>query len=158
MRVIVVSDTHRDFRTLLRIVEKHREEATLFLHLGDGAQEVEDIKALYPDLPIQGVRGNCDFSWGEPTTRAITVGNVRIFMAHGHDLGVKSSTEVLVRLARENGCRIALHGHTHRGDIRYEDGVYVMNPGSPSMPRNGNATYGILDITDAGIVPFLVEI
>ncbi len=158
MRVIVVSDTHRDFRTLLRIVDKHRQEAALFLHLGDGEQEVEDVKNLYPDLPITSVRGNCDFSWDNPTTRVVTAGNVRIFMAHGHDLGVKSSTEMLVRLARENGCRIALYGHTHKGDTHYEEGIYVMNPGSPSMPRNGYASYGVIDITGGGIVPFLVEI
>ena len=36
MRIIVISDTHRDFRTLHRIVEKHREEAAMFLHLGMG--------------------------------------------------------------------------------------------------------------------------
>lgn len=158
MRVIVVSDTHRDFRTLLRIVDKHRQEAALFLHLGDGEQEVEDVKNLYPDLPITSVRGNCDFSWDTPTTRVVTAGNVRIFMAHGHDLGVKSSTEMLVRLARENGCRIALYGHTHKGDTHYAEGIYVMNPGSPSMPRNGYASYGVIDITGGGIASFLVEI
>ena len=54
MRVIVVSDTHRDFRTLLRIVDKHRQEAALFLHLGDGEQEVEDVKNLYPSRPPPG--------------------------------------------------------------------------------------------------------
>ena len=27
MRIVVVSDTHRDFRTLLQIVEKHKGEA-----------------------------------------------------------------------------------------------------------------------------------
>ena len=39
MRIVVVSDTHRDFRTLLQIVEKHKGEAAYFLHLGDGEQE-----------------------------------------------------------------------------------------------------------------------
>ena len=87
MRIVVVSDTHRDFRTLLQIVEKHKGEAAYFLHLGDGEQEVEDVKALYPELPLLAVRGNCDFSGENPETRVATAGNVRIFMAHGHDLG-----------------------------------------------------------------------
>ena len=116
MRVIVVSDTHRDFRTLLRIVDKHRQEAALFLHLGDGEQEVEDVKNLYPDLPITSVRGNCDFSWDNPTTRVVTAGNVRIFMAHGHDLGVTSSTEMLVRLAPERLRQLRRDRHHRRGD------------------------------------------
>ena len=158
MRIVVVSDTHRDFRTLLQIVEKHKGEAAYFLHLGDGEQEVEDVKALYPALPLLAVRGNCDFSGENPETRVVTAGNVRIFMAHGHDLGVRGTREVLVRLARENGCRIALYGHTHKGDTHYEEGIYVMNPGSPSQPRDGRASYGIIDLTDAGIVPFLLEV
>ena len=119
---------------------------------------MEDVKALYPALPLLAVRGNCDFSGENPETRVVTAGNVRIFMAHGHDLGVRGTREVLVRLARENGCRIALYGHTHKGDTHYEEGIYVMNPGSPSQPRDGRASYGIIDLTDAGIVPFLVEV
>lgn len=158
MRIIVISDTHRDFRTLHRIVEKHREEAAMFLHLGDGEQEVDDLLALYPELPLLAVRGNCDYSGERPESRVAVAGNTRIFMAHGHDLGVKGSTAVLVRLARENGCRIALYGHTHKSDTHYEEGIYVMNPGSPSMPRNGRASYGIIDITSAGVVTFVVEI
>ena len=58
MRIVVVSDTHRDFRTLLQIVEKHKGEAAYFLHLGDGEQEVEDVKALYPALPLLAVSGS----------------------------------------------------------------------------------------------------
>ncbi len=158
MRVIVIADTHRDFRTLYRIVEKHRQEAGLFLHLGDGEDEVSRIREMDPDLPLLTVRGNCDFSGESPESRVAMAGNTRIFMAHGHDLGVKSSTSLLVRLARENGCRIALYGHTHKSDTHYEEGIYVMNPGSPSMPRNGRASYGIIDITSAGIVTFIVEI
>ncbi len=158
MRVIVISDTHRDFRTLRRIVEKHREEAALFLHLGDGEREVDEILALYPDLPIEMVRGNCDFASMLPDTKAVFAGNVKIFMTHGHTLSVKGSLSHLVSAARENGCRVALYGHTHKGETHYDEGIYVMNPGSPSAPRDGRASYGVIDITEGGIFPFLVEI
>ena len=158
MRVIVISDTHRDFRTLRMIVEKHREEAGLFLHLGDGEREVDDLMALYPDLPLEMVRGNCDFASMLPSSRVAVAGGVRIFMTHGHNFGVKASLGPLVAAARENGCRIALYGHTHKGDTHYDEGIYLMNPGSPSQPRDGKATYGVIDITEGGIMPFLVEI
>lgn len=158
MRVIVISDTHRDFHTLLRIVEKHKDEAGLFLHLGDGERELDDLLAVYPNLPLQAVRGNCDFASMLPETAVAFAGDVKIFMTHGHTLGVKGSLSHLVAAARENGCRIALYGHTHKGDTHYDEGIYVMNPGSPSMPRDGRASYGIIDITPGGILPFLVEI
>ncbi|MGI5895060.1 MAG: YfcE family phosphodiesterase [Candidatus Merdivicinus sp.] len=158
MRIIVISDTHRDFHTLWEIVQKHRKEADLFLHLGDGERELDDLLAVDPDLPLQGVRGNCDFASLRPATEVAFAGDVKIFLCHGHTLYVNAGLDHLVSQARANGCRIALYGHTHRGDVHYEDGIYVMNPGSPSQPRDGKASYGIIDITDGGILPFLVEI
>lgn len=158
MRVIVISDTHRDFRTLRQIVEKHREDAGLFLHLGDGEREVDDLLALYPNLPLKAVRGNCDFASMLPETETVFAGDVKIFMCHGHTLHVNAGLAPLVSQARNNGCRIALYGHTHRGDTHYDEGIYVMNPGSPSQPRDGRASYGIIDITPSGIMTFRVEI
>ncbi len=158
MRIVVISDTHRDFRTLRQIVEKHLEDANLFIHLGDGEQDVDQLLGLYPELPIEMVRGNCDFASFLPDTDIVFAGNVKIFICHGHTMNVKSSLEPLVSQARKNGCRIALYGHTHRGDTHYDEGIYVMNPGSPSQPRDGSASYGIIDITPGGIMTFLVEI
>ena len=158
MRVIVISDTHRDFRTLRRIVEKHREEAALFLHLGDGEREVDEILALYPDLPIEMVRGNCDFASMLPDTKAVFAGNVKIFMTHGHTLGVKGSLSHLVSAPRENGGRLAPSRHTPKGEPHYDEGLSVITPGSPAAPRDGRASYGVIDITEGGIFPFLVEI
>ena len=37
-------------------------------------------------------------------------------------------------------------------DNFYDDGLYVMNPGSPSQPRGSKPGYGIVDITTAGVV------
>ena len=155
MRVIVISYTHRDFRTLRRIVDKHRGEAGLFLHLGDGAREIDDLLALYPDLPFEAVRGNCDFASRWPITHVTMAEDVKIFLCHGYTF---HSVGEIAAQARKNGCRIALYGHTHRGDTHYDEGIYVMNPGSPSCPRDGKASYGVIDVTPGGIMTFLVEI
>ncbi len=155
MRVIVISDTHRDFRTLRRIVDKHRGEAGLFLHLGDGAREIDDLLALYPGLPLEAVRGNCDFASRWPVTHVTLAEDVKIFLCHGYTF---RSVDEITAQARNNGCRIALYGHTHRGETHYDEGIYVMNPGSPSCPRNGRASYGVIDVTPSGIMTFLVEI
>ena len=155
MRVIVISDTHRDFRTLRRIVDKHRGEAGLFLHLGDGAREIDDLLALYPGLPLEAVRGNCDFASRWPVTHVTLAEDVKIFLCHGYTF---RSVDEITAQARNNGCRIALYGHTHRGETHYDEGIYVMNPGSPSCPRNGRASYGVIDVTPSGSMTFLVEI
>ena len=40
-RAIVFSDSHGDYDALERIMERHCENAELFIHLGDGERELE---------------------------------------------------------------------------------------------------------------------
>lgn len=157
MRIIVISDTHRDFSVLQRIVDKHRREADLFLHLGDGERECDDLLAIDPNLPLLAVRGNCDLASIAPVSRVVAAENVKILCCHGHTFGVKSGMQTLLDAARAQNCTIALYGHTHESVNRYEEGIYLMNPGSPSCPRGCPRSYGIIDITENGIVPFLVR-
>ena len=58
--------------------------------------------------------------------------------------------------ARAKNADIALFGHTHRGLTRYEDGLYLMNPGS--LTRAGEHSYGIIDITDGGIFTNVIHL
>ena len=60
MRIIVMSDTHRDFFAIQELVQKHQ-DAEIFIHLGDGASEFSQIVTLYPNHKFLNVRGNCDF-------------------------------------------------------------------------------------------------
>ncbi len=50
---------------------------------------------------------------------------------------------------------VLLFGHTHNAVTEYEDGLYIMNPGSLS---GSTGTYGTLDIVPAGIVTNIVHI
>ena len=88
----------------------------------------------------------------EPMEQAILRAAERLFLDKGFAL--TSTTEI----AREAGCNIALYGHTHVSFCRYRDGLYVMNPGSPAQPRDGTKSYGIIDITDTGILPYVVKL
>ncbi|MEG2597240.1 MAG: metallophosphoesterase [Oscillospiraceae bacterium] len=158
MRIIVTSDTHCHFQPLYDIILKHREEASLFIHLGDGERETDELLKLFPNLSLHVVKGNCDYGSILPPFKIVIAGGVKILCTHGHLLQVKSTLTPLRELAEQNDCRIALYGHSHKSDTHYEDGMYFMNPGSPSQPRAGRASYGIIDITSHGIVPFIVEI
>lgn len=156
MRILVLSDTHGDFRRLWEIVEQHKEDASLILFLGDGLREFEDTQTLYPGLKYDCVAGNCDFGSTEKRTALIEAGGKRIFFTHGDSYGVKYSTEKLALAARSAGAEIALFGHSHCGMTAYEDGLYLMNPGSPSSPRGSKPSYGMIDIVPTGIVTSLV--
>jgi putative phosphoesterase len=82
----------------------------------------------------------------------------RILFVHGHTFHVKQSTDLILSEAQLLGADVALFGHTHVAMTDYVDGIHLLNPGSVSLPRYGNPTYGVIDITDAGIVPRIVTL
>ena len=158
MRIIVISDSHGNFKRLHWVVKRHLESTDLFLHLGDGLQELEDIRCLYPKQKFLAVHGNCDRYFDEKLTRTIDCDGTKVFACHGDIYGVKSNLDKLKIKARMENASIALYGHTHKNFTDYEDGLYIMNPGSITLPRNGLPSYGVIDITKAGIAMHTVEV
>lgn len=149
MKIIVVSDTHKNYPVLKEIVERNL-DADIFIHLGDGEHEANDVARLHPEKAMVYVAGNCDFG-RHKTQQIVTVSGYKIFCCHGHFQNVHAGLERLVYDAKQNDCRIALYGHTHLYRTEIVDGVFVMNPGSPDSPRNHNKpTYGVIDISSSG--------
>lgn len=149
MKIVVVSDSHREFLKLKNVIESNL-DADLFIHLGDGEHEFSDVYNLHPEKNFVFVKGNCDFGMYK-TVRVITAKGYKIFCTHGHEQGVHEGLERLVSEARENGCQIALYGHTHLYRTELIDGVYVMNPGSVDSPRDKRQpSYGIINIDENG--------
>lgn len=158
MKIIVMSDSHGLVRYAEKIFELHN-NADMYIHLGDGERDIDLIRQIYPDKDIRMVAGNCDYNSVLPKALVIQAGKERIYCTHGNDCGVKYGTEQLALTARLNGCTIALYGHTHCRDISYEDGLYIMNPGSCSCPRDfSKASYGIIDITDKGVLMNIADL
>lgn len=153
MRIVVFSDSHKNYFALQRIVLS-QPTAELFLHLGDGEQEFTQLMERFPDRLMRGVAGNCDWGSLGNLSNTITCEGKKIFFTHGHMLGVKAGLGAFLQTAREAHADIALYGHTHVAHTGYIDGIYVMNPGSVSS--GGKPSYGFIDITSAGIVTNIV--
>ncbi|MEG1953041.1 MAG: metallophosphoesterase [Hydrogenoanaerobacterium sp.] len=156
MRIIVMSDSHRNVANVRKIVEKHMEDGDLFLHLGDGERDFEAVMGDYPTLKSEHVCGNCDFYSFAPTLGVLKEDGKKIFFTHGHIYNVKYGTKELIVAAQSRHADIVLYGHTHIAKSEYDDGIYVINPGSCS--GIGDTSYAILDITKAGIAPVLVRL
>ena len=103
-RIVVISDTHKDFAVLKKIVDRHRMNADLFIHLGDVEEDVRRLRAIDPDLPIRNVRGNCDFGSRSKAVDILTLGKAKILFCHGHTMFVGAGTDTLEAAAREAGC------------------------------------------------------
>ncbi len=156
MRILVVSDSHGRWGCLLDVINK-QPTAELVIHLGDGAGDVTDIMTMHKK-PVVSVEGNCDFCTSAPPLKLIEAGGKKIFATHGHLYGVKKDTRRLSEAARERGADICLYGHTHTAELTFEDGLYIINPGSIAVPRDGKRSYATIDITDSGIAPNIVYI
>ncbi|PKK38921.1 hypothetical protein ABB02_01734 [Clostridiaceae bacterium JG1575] len=138
MKIGIFSDSHFDEAAVDRAFEVFlREGAQKVLFLGDGARPLLHRDLLH-DLPLIGISGNMDYGpW--PSERVIELEGVRIYMTHGHALGVREGHRGLIRRAKEEGCQVALYGHTHRPFLGQEGGVLLLNPGSCTEPRGGSA-------------------
>lgn len=147
MRIVVMSDSHRAKGNLFEIVEKHMKTTDLFLFLGDGEDDFDEVLMLYPDIKYDRVCGNCDWYSTYPLYKCIDAGGKKIFFSHGHPFHVKFGYEEIIRESRSAGADICLFGHTHNQFTEYRDGLYIMNPGSVADGR-----YGMIDIVENGIM------
>ncbi len=157
MRIVVISDSHRRTGVIDKILSSQPQAKYVFF-LGDNVRDIEDFEFIYPDKKFCVVSGNCDYNSFIPTTGIETVNGVRIFYTHGHTLNVKYTTENLIKSAKQNNCQIALYGHTHISKILYDDGLYIVNPGSVSHSREGGPSYAVIDIMPNGIMPVIIGI
>ena len=152
MRIVVVSDTHGDIWALREAVSRQK-HAEAVIHLGDGADELETVQREFPEKAFFGVRGNNDWSCPLPYSNVISLAGNTIFYTHGHYYHVKYGLYDFLSAARGNGAQIALYGHTHEPMTDYQDGLYVMSPGALGGVRG---SYGIIDLTPAGIVTNII--
>lgn len=129
------------------------ENADLFINLGDGEGDVDSVLQLYPNVKIERVAGNCDFSSTLPLYKTITFDGKKILFTHGHPFYVKHGYEMIKQEARRQGVDICLFGHTHTPMVEIEDGIYYMNPGAVC-----NSFYGIIDIIDKKIMAYNTKI
>ena len=142
--IFVFSDSHGYAGNMLRALDA--ELPDLMIHLGDGEYDLDAVKARYPLLPAETVRGNCDrFSVSVKTLR-MTVAGKRIFATHGHLYDVKYDAD-LTRLryaALEDDADVVLFGHTHRAYLDEFAGMKILNPGT--CGRTPGPTYGRITI------------
>jgi putative phosphoesterase len=108
--------------------------ADLALHAGDftSVAAYEELSSL---APLRAVHGNMD----EPALQAslpeqlvVEAGRVRIGMVH--DAGRREGRAARL-VAAFPGCAAVVYGHTHLPELSRHDGIWILNPGSPTERR-----------------------
>lgn len=161
MRIGMVSDTHGDveaWEKAMRLLEG----CDWILHAGDhlynGAFNPV-LPSYYPKrlaelmnscpVPVLHARGNCDsevdtVALRDPLSPLVLarLGELLFLVMHGHT----HDEEGLAALAERYRADVLVRGHTHLAGIRRHGSLLAVNPGSISLPAEGNPpTLGILE-------------
>ena len=152
MKILVVSDTHRNMEKMTLAIEK--EKPDLVLHLGDHDADAEALSRQMPFLSICYVKGNCDSFSDSPIIYEHSFQGIQIFATHGHKYNVKNGLLPLQYAAMERGANVALFGHTHCAYCQEHGGLWMMNPGTCGGYR---ASYGLVEIENGRVNCRIVE-
>jgi putative phosphoesterase len=130
----VIADTHipRRARALPEGLTPYLKRADLVLHAGDLMDPaILDELAVY--APVEAVRGNLDPPEPDlPETLEFEFGGVRVAMIH--DSGPRRGRRARTR-SRFPDARVVVFGHSHIPFLEDEDGLMLLNPGSPTDRR-----------------------
>ena len=159
MKCLCFSDSHGSSAGMRRALNMHRDAEVVFF-LGDGLSDFEEL--IYDRSRAWiAVRGNCDIrgTLGNEfvkKTDSITLLGHRIFLTHGDLYGVKYGLDGISKLAVDHNADIVLFGHTHRRLEKYipteNGGYYLFNPGSVGGGFSSAPSYGVINITESGIL------
>ena len=159
----LVADTHlprfgrRMPRALLDGLVSARVER--ILHLGDHTAPFV-VEALTAIAPVDAVAGNNDppelvERYG--TRRIVEIGGVRIGLTHGHLGPGRNTPERARRMFAEDGVGIVAFGHSHVPMCESVDGLWLINPGSPTDRRRQPAwSFGLIELDGGTIRPRIV--
>ncbi|MDY6065981.1 MAG: phosphodiesterase [Finegoldia sp.] len=151
MKIGVMSDSHGSLANSLKALDL-LDDCDLIIHLGDvlyhgprnDLPDDYNPKALAEILSeredIIYVRGNCDSDVDEMVIkrdlskdhRIIDLGKYRLYLVHGY----KEDEEQRLKKAKANKVDIIATGHTHIKDLRFVDGIVLLNPGSTSIAKD----------------------
>jgi putative phosphoesterase len=133
--------------------------ADLILHGGDlvSVAFLAELRALGP--PVEAVWGNMDepaLQAQLPKEQVVEVGAARIGMVH-------IAGSVAGRAARLRasfpGCDAIVYGHTHVPEVVRDEGVWILNPGSPTERRRApHRAMLLLEIEAGALDPRLIRL
>ena len=160
MLIGLISDTHIPDRAreLPQNVFDAFENVDLILHAGD-VTSPEVIENLENIAPVKAVQGNMDRANGIDLPKALVseVEGLKIGVVHG-EVYPRGDSQQLLYLARQLDADILVSGHSHQPKIEKTEGVLLLNPGSPIVPRLADRTVMLLEVKNKEVDVEIVKI
>lgn len=136
MKVGVLSDTHVPsiMPALPPVIFEIFKGVDLILHAGDIVElsVLDDLRAI---APVEAVAGNMDSAETQvrlPYKKVIAIGKFTVGLIHG-----KYKLDVQQEMIRKEFDKVDLivYGHSHHPYWGATEGIYFLNPGSPTDKR-----------------------
>lgn len=156
MRIAVAGDTHGRIEKLTRTMQMLKPDHLFFTgdFYADGLKLARRLSINWT-----GVMGNCDFGQKGKQEQQVTCWGRKFYLIHGHQYGVKRSLNTLFYRGQEVGADVVLFGHTHIPVCEQIDGIWMINPGSASLPRLGsNGSYALIDLVENKLNAQIIEL
>lgn len=162
-RVILVGDTHlpRFGRELPAPLVEALREADRILHAGD-LTEPFVLDLLEEFAPTDAVAGNNDppsLHGRLGLTRVVEVEALRIGLTHGHHGPGRTTPDRAWRTfaGADPPVHAVAFGHSHQPVVERRDGVWLLNPGSPTdRRRQPTFSFLVVDVDGSELRPELV--
>lgn len=159
----LISDTHIPARAreipikVFQIFEK----VDYIVHAGDlvDLSVIDKLEQLAPVLAVYGNMDGPEIRGKLPKTNSVRVFNWKIGVMH--DPGTLFGMGKMREIAKQNGFDVLVYGHTHHPNIKWEDDVLFINPGSPTNPLPpfiAKPTVALLRLTKEKIFPEIVQV
>ena len=157
MRVLIISDTHRQNSNYMSVLEKVK-PIDLVVHCGD-SEGSEYLICESAGCPVEIVTGNNDFFSELPREKEFQIGDYKVWLTHGHNYYVSMGSEVIKKEAIARGVDIVMYGHTHKPVVDIEKDIIVINPGSLTYPRQEGRkpSYIIMELDREGEAHFNIN-
>ncbi|OWZ84403.1 phosphodiesterase [Natranaerobius trueperi] len=163
MKIGLISDTHGSSIAFEK-AEAILKNCDVILHGGDilyhgprnplpDGYDPQKLSHILNNLeqPIYMVQGNCDSKVDQMVLNKpilspffhTNLDNLNILLLHGEDYNEID----LVQLAKDYNVKCVITGHTHIPVIKEVEGILLINPGSPSIPKTEDKvpTIGLID-------------
>ena len=160
MIIGLISDTHIPDRARVipqKVIDAFS-NADLILHAGDltSPKVIEELEEL---APVMAVQGNMDRVNGIdlPKAKVIEIEGLKLGVIHG-EVYPRADSDQLLYLAKELNVDILVSGHSHQPKIEQKEGILLLNPGSPIVPRLADRTVMLLEINNKEVDVEIIKI
>ncbi len=156
MLIALTGDTHGRIDAIKS--ELRLKKPDYLLHTGDYYSDGVNL-ARSLDIEFTGVRGNCDTGRRGKREEILDLAGHRFCILHGHQHRVKTTINNVYYHAQEIKAKVIAFGHTHIPCCEFQNGIWLINPGSPSLPRAGSiGSYVLIKAEKDYLVPEIITI